>query len=109
MILVVILVLVGLLSLIGGFFVGKAVGRKSGLPLTPTHENNLNLAACQDACTQWDTRRSERCGLEADETTARNRADARRSDLNTALVVAAAALAAAVALSACWPCAAVAY
>ena|SRR6266403_2940795 len=98
--LIVILIAAGVLSLIGGFIVGKVVGGHSGAPTTPTHENDPNPAACQDACTQWDTRRTERCGLQADEAVARSRADSRRSDLNTALLVAAAALAAAVALSA---------
>lgn len=107
--LILILIAVGLISLIGGFIVGKVVGGKSRAPTTPTHENDPNLAACQGTCAQWDMRRTERCGLQADEAVARSRADSRRSDLNTALVVAAAALAAAVALSACWPCAGIAY
>lgn len=69
------------------------------MPTTQTHKNDPNPAACRNACTQWDMRRSELCGLVADEDVARRRADARRTELGIALAVAAALLAAAIALS----------
>ena len=97
-------VVVAVASVVVPFLIGRSAGKTQRIPDAPVEPDNPNLAACHEFCHDWCNRRSELFIAEGDETTARARADALRTELGIALAVVGGFLAAAVAAGAIpWP------
>jgi hypothetical protein len=97
---IIFLIILGIATLVVASGIGRSMAINSRNPTDAVGENNPNPAACREACDQWDRRRSEKCGAEADEAATRARADALRTELSIALSVVAGLLAAAIAAAA---------
>ncbi len=95
---------VAVASVVVPVLLGRSAGKTRRIPDAPVAPDNPNLATCREFCHEWDSRRSELCIAQANETAARNRADALRTELGIALAVVGGFLAAAVAAGAIpWP------
>jgi hypothetical protein len=96
--------IVAVASVVVPVLIGRSVGKTQRIPDAPVEPDNPNLVACHEFCHSWCNRRSELSIAEGDETTARGRADALRTELGIALAVVGGFLAAAVAAGTLpWP------
>ena len=97
-------VVLAVASVVVPVLIGRGVGKTQDLPDAPVAPVNPNLATCREFCREWDSRRTELCMAEADERTARSRADTLRAEFGIALMVVGGFLAAAVAAAVLpWP------
>lgn len=73
-------IIIIVIVLVGAYVAGRIIGAR-GNPTTATPgTNSPDLAACKEACDQWDQRRAERCNAEKDEATAKAAVDTARAN-----------------------------
>lgn len=70
-----------ILVIVGGVFVGGLQVGDSGSPATITLPGSTSADSCAQACVAWDNARQMECNAKADEAAARSRADAIRTQM----------------------------